>query len=201
MPLVVRYDRLGLIQRVESRLAANVDLAPTLAELAGVPAPPTEGRSVVPLLTPGGTFWRQELLLEHLRGRPSPNVPSYCALRGENGIYVQYGTGEEELYAGPPGFRHRPACTRAGTRLANRLVGTEHFDHICARGGNDVVFAREERDVVDAGRGRDRVYAGPGDDRVLAVDGQRDRISCGEGLDEVLADARDLVAADCEIRN
>jgi arylsulfatase A-like enzyme len=233
IPLVVRYDRLGLNQRVESRLAANVDLAPTLAELAGVPAPPMEGRSLVPLLTGAATFWRQELLLEHLRGRPSPNVPSYCALRGESGIYVQYGTGEEELYdlaadpyqlenkardpamrsaivdyrrrvravcrPGPPGFRHRPACTSTGTRRANRLVGTEHFDHICARGGNDVVFAREERDVVVAGRGRDRVYAGAGDDRVLAKDGQRDWISCGDGMDEVWADARDRVGADCEI--
>jgi hypothetical protein len=156
-------------------------------------------------------------------------------LRAENWIYVQYGTGEEELYdlaadpyelenkarhpsmrsaivdyrrrvratcrPGPPGFRARPACTASGTKRANRLVGTEHFDHICARGGNDVVFAREERDVVVPGRGRDRVYAGPGNDRVLAADGQRDRISCGPGLDEIWADARDLVAADCEIRS
>ena len=235
VPLVMRYDRLGLGQREERRLAANVDLAPTLAELAGVPTPPTEGRSLVPLLTGSSAPWRTELLLEHLRGRPSPNVPSYCALRGENRIYVQYGTGEEELYdlaadpyeqankardpsmrstivdyrrrvraacrPGPPGFRARPACTASGTKRANRLVGTEHFDHICARGGNDVVFAREERDVVVAGRGRDRVYAGPGDDRVLAADGQRDRISCGGGVDKIWADARDLVAADCEIQN
>jgi len=235
IPLVVRYDRLGLSQRVESRLAANVDLAPTLAELAGVPAPPTEGSSLVPLLTGAETIWRQELLLEHLRGRPSPNVPSYCALRGENGIYVQYGTGEEELYdlaadpyqlenkasdpgfrstivdyrrrirtacrPGPPGLRLRAACTASGTKRANRLFGTAHFDHICARGGNDVVFARGERDVVVAGRGRDRVYAGAGDDRVFAKDGQRDRISCGEGLDEVWADPRDLVAPDCEVQH
>jgi N-acetylglucosamine-6-sulfatase len=225
VPLVFRYDRLGLGQRV----------APTLAELAGVPTPPMEGRSLVPLLTGAETIWRKELLLEHLRGRPSPNVPSYCALRGENQIYVQYGTGEEELYdlgadpyqlenkardpalrstivdyrkrvraacrPGPPGFRHRPACTRTGTKRANRLVGTEHFDHICARGGNDVVFALGGSDVVVAGRGRDRVYAGAGDDRVFAKDGQRDRIYCGEGVDEVRADARDFVAADCEIRH
>jgi arylsulfatase A-like enzyme len=47
-------------------MALNVDLAPTLLELAGVPAPPgLHGRSLVPLLENRQVSWREDFLYEY----------------------------------------------------------------------------------------------------------------------------------------
>jgi N-acetylglucosamine-6-sulfatase len=105
VPLVVRFDQLAPIARTEDRLALNLDLAQTFAQLAGVGAPHAEGMSLVPLLANAATSWRQDFLVEHLdpKGklrdpRDLVGVPTYCELRTIRYAYVQYGTGEEELY-------------------------------------------------------------------------------------------------------
>jgi arylsulfatase A-like enzyme len=102
LPLVIRYDPLTTEARTETSLVANVDLPPTIAQLAGASMPSSvEGLSLVPFLQGDGqTVWRSEFPLEWLKGG---NVPGYCGLRGvdENGhqfVYVRYKTGEEELY-------------------------------------------------------------------------------------------------------
>jgi N-acetylglucosamine-6-sulfatase len=94
VPLVVRYDPQVATPRLESRLALNVDLALTVAELAGTATPEADGRSLLPLLSSRPTSWRRDFLVEHLGGR----IPTYCAVRNATQTYVQYRTGEEELY-------------------------------------------------------------------------------------------------------
>ena len=69
VPLALRYPGLiptgGGTARSDAHLVANVDLAPTIYELAGLPPPPTfEGRSLVPLIKGTASSWRQELLIE-----------------------------------------------------------------------------------------------------------------------------------------
>jgi arylsulfatase A-like enzyme len=97
VPLVVRYDEMmGEQPRVERRLVSNVDLAPTLTRLAGAEiARNREGRNLVPLLRGRtGITWRTRVLSEH-----GPNTPgSWCMFRGPRWKYVQYESGEEELY-------------------------------------------------------------------------------------------------------
>ncbi len=76
----------------------NVDVAPTLADVAGVDAPGAEGVSLMPLIAgsdPAG--WRSDFLIEHRLGS-NDIVPSYCAVRDEGHLYSQYVTGEQELY-------------------------------------------------------------------------------------------------------
>ena len=51
VPLVIRYDPLTAAPSTESDLTANIDLAPTFADLAGVTAPGAEGTSLMPLLS------------------------------------------------------------------------------------------------------------------------------------------------------
>ncbi|HEX6843961.1 MAG TPA: sulfatase-like hydrolase/transferase [Actinomycetota bacterium] len=94
VPYVVRYDPLVTAPRTDPSLVLNIDLAPTFTALAGVPAPGAEGRSFLPLLQTPGSPWRTDLLIEHYLS----NVPTYCAVRTTDSIYVRYGTGEQELY-------------------------------------------------------------------------------------------------------
>jgi arylsulfatase A-like enzyme len=76
-------------------LALNIDLAPTIAEAADVRHPPTDGRSLLPVLDGEGS-WRSDFLVEHMEG--TNPIPTYCAVRSERWMYVRYTTGEEELY-------------------------------------------------------------------------------------------------------
>jgi N-acetylglucosamine-6-sulfatase len=99
-------------------LTSSVDFAPTLADLAGVKLPfSVDGRSLAPILhgeTPSG--WRQVILLEQFEFKPDENAPdsvleppdpqdgtvsaypSHLGVRTPGLKYVEYGTGELEVY-------------------------------------------------------------------------------------------------------
>jgi len=103
VPFVVRYDpmtgpRAG---SASNAFVANVDLAPTFAELAGdTPfqgVGSVDGTSFVPLLDGSRYSTRSNLLLEHLH-EPIKLVPSFCGLRTPGRLYVRYASGFEELY-------------------------------------------------------------------------------------------------------
>jgi N-acetylglucosamine-6-sulfatase len=97
VPLVVRADAIvGEGARTDGHLVANIDLAPTIADVAGVDLPGAEGKSLVPLLTGTAETWRRALLIEHLRG--ANPIPTYCAVRTERYLFASYDTGERELY-------------------------------------------------------------------------------------------------------
>lgn len=96
VPLVVRYDALGLAG-MTSELAANVDVAPTIAELTGTAFGPVDGLSLVPLLTTGAPV-RESMLLEHVHYGAKNDPPTYCGLRTPTRLFVRYATGENELY-------------------------------------------------------------------------------------------------------
>ena len=101
VPLVVRYDGLVAKPRVDSHLVANIDLAPTIAELGGTRAADAEGRSLVSLMRSSTAGWRSSLLIEHLSSGPArlvKPIPTYCSVRTINSKYVAYSTHEEELY-------------------------------------------------------------------------------------------------------
>jgi N-acetylglucosamine-6-sulfatase len=101
VPLIVRYDALDTAG-ADGHLVANIDIAPTIAALAGIDAPPTDGRSLVGLIEGSETSWRTSFLIEHLfdvrAGGRKPNPPTYCALRATRYLLVRYATGEGELY-------------------------------------------------------------------------------------------------------
>jgi arylsulfatase A-like enzyme len=114
VPLIVRGPGVPAGRTVD-HLAVEIDLAPTFAALAGGAAPDfVDGRSLVPLLRgklPAGEQWRQCLLLEHYAGSSEPfqsqfelaqqaqlAIPTYKGLRCRDSTYVEYETGERELY-------------------------------------------------------------------------------------------------------
>jgi len=100
VPFVVRYDPLTQPDSADARIVLNIDLAPTFAELAGVPAPGAEGSSLLPLFGPGPVDWRTDFLVEHdvVTNPIGGLIPPYCAVRSERLSYVYYSSGEEELY-------------------------------------------------------------------------------------------------------
>jgi N-acetylglucosamine-6-sulfatase len=94
VPFVVRGPdvRRGAVSQ---ELVANIDLAPTIAEWAGVQAPKyVDGRSLVPVLEDTATSWRRWLLFEYfLSGHP------YVGVRSAGGeSYIEYENGEKEYY-------------------------------------------------------------------------------------------------------
>ena len=54
VPMVVRYDAIGIGSRVEESLVLNIDIAPTIAALTGVDAPATEGNDLGRLIEDTG---------------------------------------------------------------------------------------------------------------------------------------------------
>lgn len=97
VPLIISDGR-APVKRTENRMALNIDLASTIAELAGAtPALPQDGRSLVPLLQAQTVPWRSDFLIEHFK--TGNTAPPHNAIRTADGWkYIEYKTGERELY-------------------------------------------------------------------------------------------------------
>jgi arylsulfatase A-like enzyme len=102
-PLFIRYP--GLAARTVPQAVSNVDIASTISALAGVtPGLPQDGKSLLPLLTGDTTGFVGRGTLLHWpgtwRGIPTKPgyVPQYFGVRTARYTYVEYGTGECELY-------------------------------------------------------------------------------------------------------
>jgi N-acetylglucosamine-6-sulfatase len=98
VPLMVRGPGIPA-NAVREELVINNDLAPTIAELAGASTPAfVDGSSFAPLLSssPPST-WRSAFLEE---GWPAggTTVPTNKGVRTQGHMYVEYDTGERELY-------------------------------------------------------------------------------------------------------
>ncbi|HEX2045151.1 MAG TPA: sulfatase [Gaiellaceae bacterium] len=203
VPLVVRYDRLGVAPRTEGRFALNVDLAPTLADAAGIEVTGVEGRSLVGLLAGGPTAWRTRFLIEYF----SPgDVPGYCGFRGRRWKYVQYATGEEELYdlgRDPNELRNLRAedsrwslTMEFRARVQQSQCRPPGFGRplpLCTRSGTS------GRDSMRGTERPDWLCAGRGNDRIDVSGGRQDVVRCGAGFDRVRAGRRDVVFG-CEAR-
>jgi N-acetylglucosamine-6-sulfatase len=92
IPLLIRYPaathrRVGRHLR---QMALNIDLAPTVLELAGVPVPEAmQGLSLVPALRNPTAPGRRAWLLENWAEFPY-RVPTYQGVRTERYLYVEY---------------------------------------------------------------------------------------------------------------
>ena len=103
MPLLIRYPKAIKAGTVRDEFALNIDLAPTLLELAGVSSTPRmEGRSLLPLLKGAKAEWRKSFLIEYYSDRVFPRIRQmgYKAVRNERWKYINYFEleGMDELY-------------------------------------------------------------------------------------------------------
>jgi arylsulfatase A-like enzyme len=126
VPLVIRtpWNRFG---RVDRHLVLNIDIAPTLAELAGVvPDVQPDGRSLVPLLRGRDPPWRTAFVEEFL-GRDqrfNGGPPPFVGVRTDRYLFVVYQTGWEELYdlVVDPYELHNLAGEPSSAPLRSRLL-------------------------------------------------------------------------------
>jgi N-acetylglucosamine-6-sulfatase len=116
VPLAIRWDRLPATTPTRTRLVQNLDIAPTILDAEGATLPGVDGESLVPLLNGSSSAWRTQLLFEHYGG----DVPSYCAIRTKDLMFVHYSTGEEEFYRlaiDPYQLTNKIASTTAAARI------------------------------------------------------------------------------------
>jgi arylsulfatase A-like enzyme len=116
----MRWDAVIPAGSSTASVVANIDVAPTLAAVAGVaPASSVDGISLLRFLAdPAASLRRKGILLEHALG--GKIVPSYCGFRTADELYVRYANGDEEYYR----YSRDPyeLQNRAGTRAARAAV-------------------------------------------------------------------------------
>jgi len=100
VPFIV-YAPAYFSARSDDHLVANIDLAPTFVDLAGGTFPDSvNGMSLLPLLEDANTAWRDDILLEHWPTEEGEGsmIPQFYAVRTMEWKYVEYETGDKELY-------------------------------------------------------------------------------------------------------
>ena len=97
IPLVIRYPKLnaGQPKRVAEQVL-TIDLAPTICELAGVPAlPKVHGRSMVKLINAGDDQWRNGWLYHYNYEKQFPYTPNIRGVRTDRWKLVRYPHGDD----------------------------------------------------------------------------------------------------------
>jgi len=100
IPMIVRYPPLiSDPGRRADQMVLNVDITPTLLDLAGLQASPSvEGDSFAPILASAGARGREAWLYEYFKEFPY-NVPQHFAVRTKTHVYAEFDTEHvPELY-------------------------------------------------------------------------------------------------------
>lgn len=91
VPMLVRYPRLVAKGTTSDEMVLNIDLAPTIVDLAGVAVPrEMQGRSWKPLFTGRTSGWRQSFLAEYFWEANFPTTPTLVALRTPSAKLIKY---------------------------------------------------------------------------------------------------------------
>jgi arylsulfatase A-like enzyme len=92
VPFIVRYPKLVKAGTSSDKMTLNVDIAPTVLELAGVPVPAKmHGRSLVPLLKgEQGNEWRKDWLYEYYEYPQWEHVRPHRGVRTERYKLIHY---------------------------------------------------------------------------------------------------------------
>ncbi len=135
IPLVARFPKVIPAGSKPTQLVLNLDVAPTVLELAGVTRPGSmEGRSLVPVFADTTMAWRSSFVIEYFSDTVFPRILNmgYQALRSERWKYIRYTElrDMDELYdlaADPYELRNLIAESRHG---ANRDQLGQELDRL-----------------------------------------------------------------------
>jgi N-acetylglucosamine-6-sulfatase len=106
VPLVISDPALQIAARRDDQFALNIDIAPTIMDLAGLEIPDTvDGQSLLPLLQQPSMDWRDGFMIEHYQDKGDSEesalaaiIPGYSGYRTREWKYIEYDSGERELY-------------------------------------------------------------------------------------------------------
>ncbi|NRB73793.1 MAG: sulfatase [Verrucomicrobiales bacterium] len=91
IPMLLRYPKGVKGGQTLTEVVANIDVAPTMLDFAGVEVPEyMDGRSMKPLVTGESDEWRDYLLYEYYWERNYPHTPTTHAVLGERFKYIRY---------------------------------------------------------------------------------------------------------------
>ncbi len=91
VPLLVRYPPLVKAGSTNDKMVLNVDIAPTVLDLAGAPVPKEmHGRSFVPLLKGDDKGWRTDWLYEYYEFPGPHSVPKNRGIRTDRYKLIHY---------------------------------------------------------------------------------------------------------------
>jgi Ca2+-binding RTX toxin-like protein len=201
----VRGDRSDIVTCGTGNDTVRADGADLVAsdcetvDRGGAPPPPTSGASPTAgaLLGPveTGTLDPGACAMDRL-GTPDDDRIDGTAL-GDNlfglqGDDVLNGRAHDDCLFGGVG-----SDRLSGAAGDDRLVGDDARragpgnDRLFGNAGNDLLVGGPGRDRLRGGAGRNRLRGGLGNDRLNAVNGTRDRVSCGRGRDTARVDSID----------
>lgn len=100
VPLMMRYPKRIKAGTVSDKMALDLDIPPTLLDLAKVPIPSAfQGKSLMPLVEGSGVEWRKDWLYEYYEYPAYENIPPCRGVRTERHKYIEYFTQNAyELY-------------------------------------------------------------------------------------------------------
>jgi len=91
VPMVMQCPQLFPGGRTVNEVVANLDVAPTILEAAGLEPPAAMvGKSLLPLARVEHVPWRTELLYEYYWERNFPQTPTVFALRADRYKFIRY---------------------------------------------------------------------------------------------------------------
>lgn len=96
--MIISYPKITKGKMTTNQFALNIDLAPTILELAGIKIPPSvDGSSLVPLLRGEDKTIHESFLIETYNNESNPKGQDYGIRKGQY-KYQELATGEKELY-------------------------------------------------------------------------------------------------------
>ncbi len=91
VPLVMQLPAVFKPKTKVEEVVANIDIAPTFLELAGLEPPQDmDGKSYLPLLKEKKIPWREQIFYEYYWEYAFPQTPTVFALRGDKYKYINY---------------------------------------------------------------------------------------------------------------
>jgi Ca2+-binding RTX toxin-like protein len=129
----------------------------------------------------------------HAIGGPGSDKLYFKAAGGFASLaQLEGGNGADLLVAQPAG---KPGSTLDGG-AGNDVIAINDGDPFDGTGF--AVLGGAGNDTIEGGPLGDTIDAGPGRDVIDVRNGGTDSVACGDGMDVVLHDAADTIAADCE---
>ncbi len=143
-----------------SQMVQNIDIAPTVLDLAGIQAPKKanmDGRSFLPLLSGDSIPWRDHILYEYYWEWNFPATPTVFAIRSERYKYIFYhGVWDHDGFYDlqtDPNERHNligvPAFRERIETMKKHL-----FDELDARNGLTIPVRRPQGERLDQRKNR-----------------------------------------------